>query len=139
MDVNILVYAHHAQSVRHAEYAAWLEQLANGQEPFGVSELVMSGFLRIVTQAKIYANPSPLEEALAFLDALRVRPNFVLASPGAQHWTIFTDLLRRTGASGNSVPDAYHAALAIELGAQWVSADTGFARFPGLRWQNPLA
>ena len=59
-------------------------------------------------------------------------------APGARHFGIFVDLVRRTGAKGNHVADAYHAALAIETGSEWVTTDGDFARFPGLRWRHPL-
>jgi uncharacterized protein len=57
---------------------------------------------------------------------------------GVRHWEIFERLVRKVGARGNLVPEAYLAALAIEFGAGFYNADRGFARFPGLRWQHPL-
>ena len=103
-----------------------------------MADVVLSGFLRVVTHPRIFDPPTPLEDALVFVDTLTSRPNCVWLAPGPRHWELFTDLCRKTGAKGNVVPDAYHAALAIETGSTWVTADRGFARFPGLRWKHPL-
>jgi len=62
----------------------------------------------------------------------------VVLIPGPRHWEIFARLCRKIGARGNRVPDAFLAALAIESGSEWMTADRGFARFPGLRWRHPL-
>lgn len=138
LDVNVLVYAHREDAPDHERYLEWLEELANGSESFGVAELVLSGFLRIVTHPKIFATPTPLRAALDFAETLRSQPHCVILSPGPRHWEIFTRLCVEGGAKGNLVPDAYLAALAIESGSEWVTADRGFARYPGLRWRHPL-
>jgi toxin-antitoxin system PIN domain toxin len=123
----------------HDRIGPWLEALANGSAPFGLSTLVLSGMLRIVTHPGVFVTPTPIDTALDFVEALRARPNCVEVAPGARHWGIFTGLCRATGATGNRVPDAYLAALAIESGSEWVTTDKGFARFEGLRWRHPLA
>ena len=137
-DVNVLVYAHRGDAPGHERYAAWLEQTVLGDPSFGLSDLVLSGFLRVVTHPRVFAPPSPIEDALAFVDGLRARPNCVVLAPGPRHWSIFASLCGRAGARGNLVPDAYLAALAIESGSEWITTDRGFARFPGLRWRHPL-
>jgi uncharacterized protein len=116
----------------------WLEEVINGDAPFGLSTLVLSGVLRIVTHPRIFADPTPIETALEFIESLRGRPNCVEVAPGARHWKIFTDLCQTTGATGNRVPDAYLAALAIESGSEWITTDGGFARYAGLNWRHPL-
>ncbi len=98
----------------------------------------MSGFLRVVTNPRIYPDPDPLAEALAFLNALRRSGRFVATNPGPQHWSIFVELCRKAGACGNLVADAYLAAFAMEAGGVWITADRDFARFPGLKWRHPL-
>jgi uncharacterized protein len=138
-DVNVLVYAHRAEATDHERYAAWLDETLDSDEAYGVSELVLSGFLRIVTHPRITRTPSGVEAALSFADELRQQPNAVTLSPGPRHWDIFARLCRDAGATGNLVPDAYIAALAIEHGAEVISADRDFARFDGLRWRHPLA
>ncbi len=104
-----------------------------------VSELVLSGFVRVVTHPRVFDPPDTAEAALAFADAVRSRPGVVLIGPGDRHWAIFANLCRATEARGNLVPDAYLAALAIEAGAEFITADRDFSRFPGLRWRHPLA
>ncbi|HVC14529.1 MAG TPA: type II toxin-antitoxin system VapC family toxin [Acidimicrobiales bacterium] len=138
VDVNVLVFAHRADAERHSEYRDWLEEANRGDEPLGLSGLVFSGFLRIVTHPRVFRDPTPVDAALQFVDAVRSSPAVMPLEPGPRHWAIFSQLCRHAGARGNQVPDAFLAALAMEAGASWVSADRGFARFPGLRWVHPL-
>lgn len=136
-DVNILVYAHREESSHHARYANWLKELATGIEPFAMSEPVMQGFVRIVTNRRIFAPPSTPAQAFQFLDALTARSNCTLLRPGGRHGSIFRQLCEGGGLQGKLLADAAHAALAIETGCEWVSADTDFARFaPLLRWRH---
>ncbi len=138
VDVNVLVHAHRPEAARHAEYLAWLDAARADDEPLGLSDVVLSGFLRIVTHPRVFRDPTPLMVALEFADALRVAPAAVAITPGARHWAIFEQLCRTTEARGNLVPDAYLAALAIEQGTTWYTCDRAFARFRGLRWEHPL-
>jgi len=103
-----------------------------------VSELVLSGFLRVVTHPRVFAPPSRLEDGLQFAAEVREQPNAVTVAPGPRHWDIFTGLCRSAGAKGNLVADAYLAALAIESGSEWITTDRDYGRFPGLRWSHPL-
>ena len=137
-DVNIYVYAFRRESPRHEEYREWLAEALAGAELIGISELVLSGFLRIVTNHRIFVEPSTPEAALNFCDAVLQAPSATRVRPSERHWTVFSDLCRTARARANVIPDAYHAALAIEHGATWVTTDRGFARFPGLRWTEPL-
>ena len=137
-DVNVLVYAFRSDSVGHERYRAWLEGVVNDESAFGISDIVASGFLRIVTHPRAFAHPSRIEAGLAFVEMLRARPNAVAIAHGDRHWRIFADLCRSVGARGNLVPDAYLAALAIESGSEWVTTDRDYSRFPGLRWRHPL-
>ncbi len=138
VDVNVLVYAHRPESPDHHDYRAWLDDARTGDEPLGVSDLVLSGFLRIVTHPRVFRDPSPLDTALDFAEALRTAPSALTVAPGSRHWAIFARLCRSADARGNLVPDAYLAAMAMERGATWYSADRSFARFSGLRWRHPL-
>jgi len=138
VDVNVLVYAHRGESPRHGEYRRWVERRMESNEPFGLSELVLSGFIRIVTHPRIYKVPTTLDDALRVVGRLRDQPNCVVVNPGARHWEIFIRLCRSVGAKGNLVPDAFLAALAIESGSEWITADRDYSRFPGLRWRHPL-
>ena len=138
VDVNVLVYAHRLDAASHQDYADWLGGLLASPEPYGVSDLVLSGFLRIVTNPKVFRQPTPVETGVAFAQLLRTQPNCVPVEPGRRHWEIFTGLCRSAGVKGNLVPDAYLAALAIESGSEWITTDRDFSRFPGLRWRHPL-
>jgi len=137
-DVNVLVYAFRRDATDHEKYRIWLESTVNGDSSYACSDVVLSGFVRVVTHPRIYRDPSSLSEALAFAHAVRDQPICRPVFPGAQHWSIFTRLCRQAGAKGNLVPGAFLAALAIESGCEWVTADRDFARFPGLRWRHPL-
>ncbi len=137
-DVNVLVYAHREDAQNHPRYRAWLEGVINGDEAFGIAEMALSGFLRVVTHPRVFNPPSPLEAAIAFADQIRGQPGCVVVAPGPRHWLIFTRLCRESNARGNLIPDAYFAALAIESGSEWITTDRDYGRFPGLRWRHPL-
>ena len=137
-DVNVLVYAHREEAARHAEYRGWLESMLDGPNAFGLSDLVLSGFIRVATHPRILRPPSPLAHALAFVEALRRPAHRVSISPGPRHWEIFESLVRTVSPRGNLVADGYLAALAIEAGCEWITTDRDCARFPGLRWRHPL-
>ena len=138
-DVNVLVYAHREDTPRHAEYRAYVEDAVNSPEPYGVNDLILSGFLRVVTHPRVFKTRSDLGSAVAFAETLRAQANAVLLAPGLRHWDLFLDLCRSADARGNLVADAYLAALALETGSELITTDRDFARFPGLRWRHPLA
>jgi hypothetical protein len=138
LDVNVLVYAFREETPGHRRYREWLLRRSAAQEAFGLSDLVLSGTVRVLTHPRILDPPTPLDRALQFVEALRSQPNAVLLQPGPRHWEIFARLCQASGAKGNLVADAYHAALAIEHGCEWITTDRDFARFPGLRWRDPL-
>ena len=137
LDVNVLVTAMREDAPGHARLRTYLEALRSAQEPFAISDLVLSGALRILTHPRVFTPPTPLRAALTFIDTLRRSPNAVVVAPGPRHWGIFVSLLDTSGARGNLVADAWHAALAIEHGCEWISDDADFARFPALRWKRP--
>lgn len=138
-DVNILVYAHRLEAPEHGRYSEWLKGLAIGPAPFGLSELGASGFVRIVTNPRIWDEPTTIVDALEFIERLRLRSNARLLTHGPTSWAHFARLCTEARARGKLVADAYHAALAIEHGCELVTADGDFARFAGLRYRHPLA
>jgi len=138
VDVNVLVYAHAEDAPRHPEHRDWLRRMVESESAYGMSDLVLSGFLRVVTNPRAFDTPMPMERALAAAEALRSRPNCVVVSPAERHWEIFGRLCREAGVKGNLIPDAYFAALAIESGSEWITTDRDYSRFPGLRWRHPL-
>ncbi len=138
VDVNVFVYAARRDSVRHEEYRDWLNDRMTGPEGFGVDGLVLSGFVRVVSNHRVFAQPTPTSTALDFCRRVLDAPAAVQVNPGPRHWGLFDGLCRAVAARANVVPDAYLAALAMENDATWVTTDRGFARFPGLRTRHPL-
>jgi toxin-antitoxin system PIN domain toxin len=137
VDVNVLVGAMRTDSPRHAVMRAVIHLLRTGPEPFALCEPVYAGALRILTHPRVYLPPTPVADALRFVQALRDTPTAVTLAPGARHWSIFTDLVAQSNATGNLISDAWLAALALEHGCTMLSDDADFARFRGLRWQRP--
>jgi len=138
IDVNSLVYAKRQDWPSHTKFRTWFEEIVRSESVFGMSELVLSSVVRIITHPRIFGEPTQIDEALEYANAFREHPGCVLISPGERHWEIFTRLCKSAGAKGNLISDAYFAALAMESGAEWITADRDYARFPGLRWRHPL-
>jgi hypothetical protein len=139
VDVNILVYAKREDAADHPKFRVWLEETLRSNTIVGLSDVVLSGVIRILTHPRIYREPTRPREALEYVNYLREETGCIVVSPGDRHWEIFTGLCNSSAAKGNLVSDAFLAALAIESGAEWITADRDFARFPGLRWRHPLA
>jgi uncharacterized protein len=138
VDTNVLVYAHRADLPEHADYRSLLERLANGDEPLGLPDLVLSGLVRVVTNRRIFREPTTSDEVWQAVDALLAAPAAMTLRAGERHWVSFRQLATDINARGNDIPDAYVAAYAVENNAIWLSADRGFARFPRLRWSHPM-
>jgi uncharacterized protein len=138
VDVNVLVHAHRADLPEHARYRDALERMANDDEPLGIPDAVLAGFLRVLTNRRIFREPTAPADAWAAADRLLAAPAARLIVAGDRHWGHFRRLAREIDARGNDLADAHLAAYAAENGATWISADRGFARFPGLRWRHPL-
>jgi hypothetical protein len=138
-DVNILVYAHREDAKDHAGFHEWLRAVLGSEQAYGMSELVLSSFVRIVTNPRVFRVPTPTQDALTFAEQLLTPTHCVPVRPGPRHWSIFVRLCRESAARGPLIPDAYFAALAIESGCEWITTDRDFTRFEGLRWRHPLA
>ena len=94
MDVNVLVYAHREDTPDHLAYRQWLESIINGNAAYAYSELILSGFLRVVTHPKIFEIPSALASAVLFANQIRDAPHAVCLAPGAMHWKIFLEYMK---------------------------------------------
>ena len=137
-DVNVLIYAFRSDSVDHANYKKWLEEVINGDAAFGVAPQVLSSVVRICTHPKVFKQPSDLKETLAFCNVILACPNATLIVPQERHWSIFQTLCVTCKVTGNLVPDAWFAALAIESGCEWITTDGDFARFEELNCRTPF-
>ena len=138
LDANILLYAYDADSEKHAKARAWVEQVFSDGTPIGLPWQTVAAFLRVVTNTRLPGNRVTSAEAAEIVDQWLNQPNVRLLPPGDQHWTLFRQMLVEGQARGPLVTDAQLAALTIEYGGLLQTTDRDFARFPGLRWRNPL-
>lgn len=138
IDLNLLLYAVNRESARHEVAKAWLESVLSGAETVALPWPILLGFLRLATNQRVFPRPLNVRDALSVVDAWCARPQVVQLQPGEDHWRILRDLLSASGTAGNLTTDAHLAALAIEHGAELCSTDADFARFPHLRWSNPI-
>lgn len=138
-DVNILVNAFRTEAPHHVVCHKLLEEQVNGESAYAVSDFVINGFIRVLSITAIHCDPPPtMRQILAFAEQVRNQRHAIVVTPGERHWEIFTRLCKQTDARRKLIPDAYLAALAIEHGCEFVTCDTDFARFEGLRWRSPL-
>jgi toxin-antitoxin system PIN domain toxin len=137
-DVNLLIYAFDETSIHHGKAHEWIEELLSGTETVGFAWTVLLAFLRLSTRAQVVASPIEPSKAFAIIEGWLAQPAAILLDPTERHFDILRGLLEPTGTAGSLTMDAHLAALAIEHGGEVCSADGDFARFPGLRWTNPL-
>jgi uncharacterized protein len=138
VDVNLLIYAVNADAPLHRKAKAWLEETLSGTQTVGLPWTVLLAFLRLTTRAGVFRMPLSAESASELVEDWLRQPAAIAVEPTAQHLRILRDLVLPLGTGGNLTSDAHIAALAIEHGAELCSCDSDFARFPGLRWRNPL-
>jgi uncharacterized protein len=139
LDANILLYAYDSASPHHAKAQAWVEDLFSGTESVALPWQTISAFLRIMTNPKLPGERFSLEEAVQLVDRWIEQPNIRLLAPGDDHWPLFRHMIVEGQAPGALITDAQLAALTMEYGAVLHTTDRDFARFPGLRWTNPLS
>lgn len=106
-DVNVLVRAFRSDSEHHDLSHRWLDAVVNRPDAYGVSPQVL---VRLTTHPRIFARPSRLEEVLGFCGILMAQSNCQVIEPGPRHWSIFLDVCREAGATGNLFQDAWFAA-----------------------------
>ncbi|MGA2597677.1 MAG: type II toxin-antitoxin system VapC family toxin, partial [Bryobacteraceae bacterium] len=133
-DINILILAYNAESPQHAEAREWWESTLTGERLIGLTWITILGFVRIMTNRRIFENPLRVEQAIGVVNKWLPKQNVRVLHPTDRHAGILFGLLLRLGTGGDLTTDAHLAALAIEYQAELVSTDTDFARFPGLRW-----
>lgn len=138
-DVNLLIHAYNLDSPVHDAARRWWEGLLNGPRPVGLAWVAVLGFIRISTHRQILTKPMPVAEACGRARSWLARPYLSVLHPGERHAEILFGLLAALGTAGNLTTDAHLAALSVEHQAELHTTDADFARFPGLRWRNPLA
>lgn len=139
LDVNVLLAAHRDDHPVFTTARPWLEQMLASGEPFTVVDLVAGSFVRLATDRRIFAEPTPVATAFEFVRILRQQPGHLHVAPGPRFWDLFEQQCLGADAAGNLVPDAQLAALAIESAAEIASFDRDFARFEAVRWVLPSA
>jgi toxin-antitoxin system PIN domain toxin len=137
LDTNVVLAAHRADHPHHAAVRPWFDEMLLTKRPFTVPDVVWAGFVRIATNRRIFAVPTPIDDAFVFLRAVRDQPGHATVGPGTEHLALFERTCRDSDAAGDLAADAYLAALAIEHDCTLVSLDRDFARFAGLRWIRP--
>ncbi|CAN5187796.1 type II toxin-antitoxin system VapC family toxin [soil metagenome] len=137
LDVNVVVAAHRADHPHHAIVRPWFDSLVGEERDFGVPDLVWASFLRLTTNRRIFTEPTPLDDAFAFIDATIGQPSYLTVGPGRRHLALVRQLCEEADALGDLVPDAVLGAIALEHGATVASLDRDFARFPSVRHIRP--
>ena len=138
VDANLLIYAYDLDSAHHKKSLSWLEGVLSGVEAAGLPWQSVSAFLRVVTNRRLSGMRVTVEQAVQVVEEWLQQPNVQILVPGDQHWSVLRRMILEGRASGPLVSDAQIAALTIEYGGVLYTADRYFARFPGLRWKNPL-
>jgi toxin-antitoxin system PIN domain toxin len=138
LDVNLLIYAYDSTTRYHKNARRWLEETLSGVEPVGIPWQTISAFLRISTNSRLPGDRFRMDEAAAIVDQWAALSTVHLLAPGDRHWAFFRRMLVEGKVSGPMTTDAELAALTIENGGVLYTTDRDFARFPSLKWINPL-
>lgn len=138
LDANILLYAEDKLSLHHEPARAWWDLQLSGTSLVGLSWPVLTAFVRLSTNRRVFQRPLTTEEASQRVQSWLDLPCVRVIQPTDKHWSILRELLKVAQATANLVMDAHLAGLAIEHGCELMSTDSDFSRFPGLKWRNPL-
>ena len=138
LDANILIYAYDSASLQHTKARAWIEAIFSGTSPVALPWLTITAFLRVMTSPKLPGNRFTQEEGVQVVETWFQQPNVRVLAPGENHWNHLRTMIVNGQATGGLISDAQLAALTVEYGGMLYTTDRDFARFPGLRWTNPL-
>ena len=138
VDANMLLYAYDASSAQHAAAKAWFESTMSGSERVGLPVHSLLAFIRIGTSPSVFQRPLAPAAAISAVQAWIARQQTTIVTPTDRHWEILERLATAGQVRGSAMMDAHLAALTIEHGANLATTDRGFARFPGLRFTNPI-
>ena len=139
LDANILIYSHVQSFAQHDVARDWLDKQINETTGVGMPWESLLAFLRLVTNARVFERPESITQAWEQVQDWLLCDSVWIPQPTERHVAVLNDLLSQPGVHANLVPDAHLAALAIEHGLTLCSTDGDFARFPVLRWMNPIA
>ncbi|MBI5495040.1 MAG: type II toxin-antitoxin system VapC family toxin [Deltaproteobacteria bacterium] len=137
-DINLLLYAYDSSAPVHPAAARWWQDCLSGSEPVGLAAVVVFGFVRLSTNPRVYSPAASVHDAAARVRSWLARPQVELLQPGPRHVETALNWLEAVGVGANLTTDAQIAATAMEYDATVHTTDADFARFPGLRWVNPL-
>lgn len=138
VDLNVLLYAVNESSVHHRPAVSCWESLINGDETVALPWVVLSGFLRVATNPRVFPHPLDVERACTMVDEWLALEIVFIPTEKPAHWVALRALLVAAGTAANLTTDAHIAAIAITHDATVVSFDRDFRRFDGLRVKNPL-
>lgn len=139
VDANLLIYSYDTDSAFHEKSRAWVEHVFSDVEPVGLPWQTVSAFLRIITNRRLPGSRLTVEQAVQIVEEWLEQPNVRIIVAGDEHWSLLRRMIVEGRASGPLVSDADLVALTVEYGGVLYTADRDFARFPGLRWENPLS
>lgn len=137
LDVNVVLAAHRDDHPQHAAVRAWFDGMLAAEARFAVPATVWGSFLRLTTNRRVFAVPTPRDEAFAFAEAVSAQPGHLAIGPGPQHLALMRRLCEEADAVGDLVADAVIAALAVEHACDVVTLDRDFARFGSVRHRRP--
>lgn len=137
LDVNVVLAVHRGDHPNHRTVRPWFDQMLAGDEAFTVPNIVWASFLRLATHRRIFEVPSPRSEVFAFIDATTAQPHHLPVAPGPRHLALLRQLCEEADASGDLIPDAVLAAIAVEHHCDVVTLDRDFARFNSVRHLRP--
>lgn len=138
VDTNLLVYAYVPALEQHAAARRWFEQTVSEDESVGLAWVSVLGFVRVVTNPRIFRVPLLIDRAIAIVDDWFQQQSVEIILPTPRHWATLRDMLTKGQAGGPMTTDAHLAALATEHGATVYTTDRDFLRFPGIRVVNPI-
>jgi toxin-antitoxin system PIN domain toxin len=138
VDANLLLYAEDSLSEHHQIARDWWDEQLSGAAPVCLCWPVLKAFIRIGTNPRLHQRPLTLKEACDRVQTWFGQPCVRVIQPTDHHWALFQRMLKEGHAAGNLVSDAHLAALAVEHNCVLQSTDTDFARFPSLKWENPI-
>ena len=137
-DINLLIYAHNLRAPQHQKALHWWNRCLQGHAGVALPWVVILGFVRIATHPKVFDRPMSVADAVGRVEEWLSLPHVHLVHPAQTHFQTWSVLLQHAGTAGNLTTDAHLAALAIERGLILQTTDADFARFPGLKWHNPV-